>query len=333
MKKTSIFVSVLFFTLLAVNIAAAQSEVGIKEEGVGVSAPAVEQAFEEILDREPTAQEIIKYRGKGIQSLKKELNKSEERTEAINEMYQKALKRNARQDEIDALKKFGAPANRIRKQLFESDERELAIKDAYKELLGREPQANDLDFYVKTRSPFDKIKEVLGKSPERETKLQQFFKEEVGREATTEEIKEHRQEFLGKLREILPVKKKVIVKKPSIGRIKRCVLIEDKDDGTVNKRVGKCNLVEEVRFVSKVVPANDEHARKFVINKKNVMIIKFKELKEWVPAETDIPDEEVSIPEVDEEETATGTENSAPGVEVPSATSTGSAEVVGEIGQ
>jgi len=156
----------------------------------------IKTAWRDILDREPTAEELQEKINNypGFFELKKELNKKKERDTVITNIYQRALKRNPRPDELDFLKRSLSVNNAIRDQLFSCQERILALEDLYIGLLGRKPEASALDFYFKTRSDFQDIKRVLIESQERKNVVKRIFKEEMGREPNDSEIKKYLKE-------------------------------------------------------------------------------------------------------------------------------------------
>ncbi len=170
--------------------------IGVKAAG---SELRIIQSFQAILDRDPTATEKTYWSSKsdsdlgqldssGYVNIRNRINSAAERSTVINDIYVRALKRNATDSEKSSLLNFVAPTNLIRAQLFGAEERRLAIKDVYVNILGREPEQTDLDFYFVTRSDISDIATVLLSSAERTLMINNLFQQVLSRDATEDEI-------------------------------------------------------------------------------------------------------------------------------------------------
>ncbi len=139
----------------------------------------INQSFQSMLDRDPTSADLAYWLAKsdsalgtlgssGYQGVRNYIkdNASAERTTVITSIYNRALKRDPRTDEL-SLQLGGTVTNNLREALFSSTERSLAIIDLYVNILGRAPSDSDLSFYYITRSDISDIADVLLASGER----------------------------------------------------------------------------------------------------------------------------------------------------------------------
>ncbi|MFA5134909.1 MAG: hypothetical protein WC505_03955 [Patescibacteria group bacterium] len=150
----------------------------------------IKAAFQEMLDRDPSAADLVNNRANFTTraAIKTELNQWPERDLAIHAIYQRALGRAAMERELTQLKQWVAENNRIREQVFNTIERTLAIQNVYRRYLDREAPEPDVDFFEVTRSDVGDILAVLNGSTERRLVLRNIVMSEIGREPTDEEL-------------------------------------------------------------------------------------------------------------------------------------------------
>jgi len=109
----------------------------------------------------------------------------------ITDAYQRLLKRDPQQHEMDFYHQGNPPIERIVDTIASSDERKQVIDEVYREMLNRHPQQKDLDFYYETRSDVGQIRKVLNAASERRTMIVLLYREVLGRDAKESEIDFH----------------------------------------------------------------------------------------------------------------------------------------------